>query len=232
MDSFYDSPRSQDFSSMQKAPLYTNQETYDVPPARRTTVSSEVIVPPPPRPAKSQILPGPQTPYQNIPTNSKSAVFPSRSHDQTYDTPRKRSDVEILNMSPPPPPQPHSAPRLHGYVNSVGGYPPNAQHESLYLPMQGGGSADSQQLYLPMNEHGFYTDMSGVQSIYTAPPSNKPLPVRSTSTTPPRLQRLQVARKCDVVASWRLQCLAKVSVPVLFYTIGFHSEGVMQKLLC
>lgn len=184
-DSFYDSPRKHSSesvdglashmrqTSIQKSVIYTNQDAYDVPPARKGQVLE--TVPPPPRPAKA---PGPQLAYQNIPTNSKARG------DQTYDTPRKPSDAEILSMSPPPP-QPHSS-RGHGYVNSMSGYPP--QHESMYMPMQGGGPYD-QQLYLPMSEHPLpYTDMSG---IYTTPPSNKPLSSRSASATPPRLHRLQ-----------------------------------------
>ncbi len=183
-----------------------NDDKYDVPP-RKAQSETNILdsVPPPPRPPKGGVTPtgAPlQGPYMNVPPNSKShpqTETPQRATqtvDQMYDFPTKKpSDAAMLSMSPPPP-QPCSSIKMHGYVNAPSKYMTNTT-ESMYMPMAGG---DVQEMYMMMQGGGgvresLYTDMSGVHGIYTAPPSNKPINRAASysakpGTVPPKLTRL------------------------------------------
>lgn len=202
-------------------------DTYDIPP-RKAHSETNILdsMPPPPRPPKGGGSPvEPQGPYMNLPPNSKSHPHtdphpaprsvdytnqPSQRSvdytnqpkivDYTYDTPPKKpSDAAMLSMSPPPP-APCSI-KPHRYVNAPPGYVPPGGSESMYLPMQGG---VGEEMYIPMTQgtrDTLYTDMSGVHSIYTAPPSNQPVNQAAYSakpgTVPPKLQKLSSPTNTD-----------------------------------
>ena len=125
--------------------------------------------PPPPTPHKTSSDMANNSRYINVPSNSKSHPecqvpppgIPHKNPDIAYDFPvssapsqRKKSDAEILGMSPPPPPcDKKGAMNIHRYTNAPPGYIPCTPDSggSSYLPMSPTSSTGSGDSYLPMD---------------------------------------------------------------------------------
>lgn len=181
-------------------------ENYDVPPPRQTSTSSQYgaggssdAPPTPPlRPPKPHSL-MPQSPYQNVPSNSKAyeggslSAVPAAAPKVcqvtlSYDVPRASTvvspprDSSGLALAPPPPRQSMHAPSGgHSYVNSVPGLsssPAVPPLPSTYLPMKNGERGDMTDTPPGPSQcrDASYTDMSGAgggnggQDLYQVPP--------------------------------------------------------------
>lgn len=190
-------------------------ENYDVPPPRQTSTSSQdgaggssdAPPTPPLRPPKPHSL-MPQSPYQNVPSNSKAYESSSLSAvpaappkvcqaPLSYDIPRASTvispprDSSRLVLAPPAPRQSTHAPSGgHSYVNSVpvlSTSPAVPPLPSTYLPMKNGERGDMTETPPAPSQcrDASYTDMSGAgggnggQDLYQVPPVAPRHPTRA-----------------------------------------------------
>ena len=169
-------------------------ENYDVPPPRRTSTSSQEgsgsAPAPPQRPPKPHSLAA-QSPYQNLPTNSKayeggglstvlSAPPKTCSTALSYDVPRASTvispprDSSLLDHAPPAPaPRPCGPSAGPSYLNTVPGLPNSPAVPPLpstYQHARNGERAESGLAYADIDNgptsapsvDRSYADMSGV----------------------------------------------------------------------
>lgn len=173
----------------------TAQEVYDFP--KRKTVSENNILDS--APDRSYInLPPPTHLMSSSPQrlgHVPPPPMPAQGLDSMYDIPPTHNE---LTQNLPPPPQPCSV-RLHHYKNAppaqvVVGHKPKQEPvtESVYMPM--GMKASQDELYLSMGNRTsqqIYTNMdipaanNRDSSIYSAPPSSRPVPPPSHAPHPP-----------------------------------------------